>query len=131
MSGKVTIYKDLNKLLPIIIRVKEVRSGHLWTPLYKTASYSVVGTPAFDPRQKLNGELTNGRYKMSMSGELVLKGDIMIKGLCSYRQARKLVNSAIAVNFTEKIKEQLFDQSNDLVQVMANASLVNNKEVAR
>lgn len=105
LLGKDTVYKQLNKLLPIIVKIEDLQTGSLWIPFYKSASFSAIGIPSFDSRQKLEGKLPTGSYKIGISGHLEMNGEIVIKGFCSHKQAVKLVKQQIIAQFNDKIKE--------------------------
>lgn len=105
LLGDDTVYKQLNKLLPIVVKIENFQTGSLWIPLYKSASFSAIGTPSFDPRQKLEGKLPMGRYKIGISGDLEMNGKIVIKGFCSHKQAVELVKQQIIAQFNAKIRE--------------------------
>jgi hypothetical protein len=120
--GKDTLYKHQSKFLPIVVKIQEFHTGQLWTPIYKSASFSAVGIPGFDQRQRLKIEYPTGAYKIGMSGQLAIKGKIVIKGFCSHKQAVKLVKEQIVEKFRSKITEELAALSPEYLQAMSNTS---------
>jgi len=119
LHGQDTIYKELNKLMPIIVEIKYSQTGSLWVPLYKSVNFSAVGIPSFDARQKLKGEFQKEAYKIGMSGQLKMDGQIVIKGICSHKEALKLVRAQIIEKFSSSIKEEFAKQSPEYFQAMS------------
>lgn len=119
LLGKDTVYKELNKLLPIVVKIQDFQTGPLWIPLYKSARFSALGIPSFDPRQKLKGEFRTSAYKIGISGRLAVTGHIVIKGLCSHKQAVKLVKEQIIEKFSASIKEEFTKRSPEYFQAMS------------
>lgn len=120
--GKDTLYKHQRRFLPIVVKIQEFHTGQLWTPIYKSASFFAVGIPSFDHRQQLKIEYPTSAYKIGMSGHLAIKGEIVIKGFCSHKQAVKLVREQVVEKFRSKITEELATLSPEYLQALSNTS---------
>ena len=120
--GKDTLYKHQSRFLPIVMKIQEFHTGQLWTPIYKSASFSAVGIPSFDHRQELKIEYPTSAYKIAMSGHLAIKGEIVIKGFCSHKQAVKLVKEQIIETFRSKITEEFATLSPEYLQAVSSTS---------
>lgn len=107
LLNKDTLYKKIDGPSPILITVSSFESGPLWTPLYKSANFSAVGSVAQDHKSTFTATNVHSSSKSSLSGNLSISGHVLIKGLCSRRQANKLIKDIIVENFVTEAKKHL------------------------
>jgi hypothetical protein len=103
-----TIYKEINKLPPVLMKLHSSYGRPLWRPLYKSASFTAAGSMSSD---NANKKLTSLEYasKSHLFGELTINGDVTISGFCSHKQAVQVVKNVIARNAVDEIKKYLND----------------------
>ena len=103
-----TIYKEINKLPPVLMKLHSSYGRPLWRPLYKSANFAAAGSMSSDDANK---KLTSLEYasKSHLFGELTINGNITISGFCSHRQAVQVVKNVIATKAADELKKYLND----------------------
>lgn len=113
LSGSDTIYKDENIDLshqvvnthpPVVITLIKFNPGFLWMPLYKSTSFSAVGSVDFHDELTKTTPAKIHLLKPGISGRLTISGHTSIKGVCSHRYAVSLIKDVIAKNFATETK---------------------------
>lgn len=102
---KDTLYKEINKLSPIVVTIDSLNTGWLWMPLYKSASFSAVGIPGFDNTSVKSAKSSPDVFEPRLSGRLTITGKVVIKGFCSHRQAIILIKGLVTENFISESKK--------------------------
>jgi len=93
-----TLFKDDNiKNNAIIVTIDTLKYGSLWTPLYKSSKFTVTGTAVYKNELIKTPSNKISLVKADLVGQLNINGSILIAGICSHRQAVKLVKQ-LAVN---------------------------------
>lgn len=101
-----TIYKEINKLPPVLMKLHSSHGRPLWRPLYKSANFAAYGSMSSGDANK---KLTSLEYasKSHLFGELTINGNATISGFCSHRQAVQVVKSVIARKAIVELKKYL------------------------
>ena len=101
-----TIYKEVSKRPPVLMKLHSSYGRSLWRPLYKSTSFTAAGSMNSDDA---NEKLTSSEYasKSHLFGEFTINGDITISGLCSHRQAVQVVKNVIAGKAVDELKRYL------------------------
>lgn len=118
LLGKDTLYRELNKLEPIIVRIDSFTSGPIWMPLYKSVQFSAVASHHLPSPQTKPNDLP-GYTNVSLSGNLKIAGEIQIQGLCSRKEAKKLIKNYIVENVTSSTKKYFADSSPEFLEGIA------------
>jgi hypothetical protein len=120
---KDTLYKEMNSLEPIIVRIDSLTSGPIWMPLYKSVQFSAVVSHHL-PFVQTKPNHVPGYTNVSLSGNLKIAGEIQIQGLCSRKEVRKLIRNYVVENVTRSTKEYFADSSPEFLQGIAMFSKV-------
>jgi hypothetical protein len=101
-----TIYKEINKLPPVLMKLHSSYGRPLWRPLYKSTSFTAAGSMNSDDENK---KLTSSEYasKSHLFGEFTINGDVTISGFCSHRQAVQVVKNVIVEKAVDELKKYL------------------------
>jgi hypothetical protein len=101
-----TIYKEINKLPPVLMKLHSSYGRPLWRPLYKSADFAAYGSMSSGDANK---KLTSLEYasKSHLFGELTINGNITVSGFCSHRQAVQAVKNVIASKAVDELKKYL------------------------
>jgi len=101
-----TIYKEINKLPPVLMKLHSSYGRPLWRPLYKSANFTAYGSMSSGDANK---KLTSLEYasKSHLFGELAINGNVTISGFCSHRQAVQVVKNVIAKQAIGELKKYL------------------------
>jgi hypothetical protein len=91
---KDTLYKEISKTKPIVITVKSLETGALWVPFYKSIDYTAVGT--------LNDVQSNVPVQLTTMGHVSLTGNY------SGKQAKAMINKAVAESFANEVKNHFY-----------------------
>jgi hypothetical protein len=91
---KDTLYKEISKAKPIVITVNSLETGALWVPLYKSIDYTAVGTLS-DIQSKVPVQLTT-------------MGHVSMTGNYSGKQAKAMINKAVAESFVNEVKNHFY-----------------------
>lgn len=92
------------------ITVISFEPGLIWTPLYKKASIKARAVcndriPIY--KQDANGKITESEYQLNCTFEI--QGKISIYGLCTYREARRLLLEYVFETVLRKAHEKISD----------------------
>ncbi|RZK75947.1 MAG: hypothetical protein EOO92_15345 [Pedobacter sp.] len=104
LFGKDTIYKKLNKLVPIVVIMDTLEAGPMWYPLYKSTKYTASGSTSLfetgfdDPSHHGIDRVLKGNFNY--------KGELTIVGFCSNRKAKEILYASVIADITEKVKEK-------------------------
>jgi hypothetical protein len=115
---KDTLYKEINKLEPIIVRIDSLTSGPIWIPLYKSVQFSAVASHHL-PSLQTKPNHVPGYTNVSLSGNLKIAGEIQIRGLCSRKEARRLIRNYVVESVTTSTKKYFADSSPEFLQGIA------------
>jgi len=104
LAGGDTLYKKINKLKPITVRIDKLESGPMWFPLYKSTKYTT----------RANTSLSENGYDSSshhgivrhLEGRLDISGELTIVGMCSHRTAEKILYKSIVERIAEKVTDK-------------------------
>jgi hypothetical protein len=124
--GKDTLHKEIHKLEPIVIYVDSLQSGPVWMPFYKSAKFSAVAVLKLAANHRKDSSFLAGYSKTSFSGRLKLSGTIKITGICSRKEAGKLIRNFVAESFTTSTKKFFSNSSLEGLQ-----SIALNKNIVR
>jgi hypothetical protein len=113
------LHKELNKLEPIVITIDSLQTGPLWMPLYKSAKFSAVAYPKLAGNERKTPFLLSGDSKTSISGRLKIAGNIEITGICSRKEASKIIRDFVVKCFTTSTKDFFKRNSADQLQGIA------------
>jgi len=91
---KDTLYKEISKTKPIVITVKSLETGALWVPFYKSIDYTAVGALS-DIQSKAPVQLTT-------------MGHVSMTGNYSGKQAKAMINKAVAESFVNEVKNHFY-----------------------
>lgn len=91
---KDTLYKEINKAKPIVVMVTSLETGALWVPLYKSIDYTAIGTLS-DIQSKVPVQLTT-------------MGHVSMTGNYSGKQAKAMINKAVAESFVNEVKNHFY-----------------------
>lgn len=117
LLGKDTLYKEINKLSPVVLTIDSYKVGPLWMPLYKSADFSAIGSVKIDRNVKTTlGPGMAKSSKFNLSGELTTSGRVVLKGFYSHKEASKLVQDLVVQNFVAKAKEHFSTFSPEYLQ---------------
>ncbi|MEJ7559940.1 MAG: hypothetical protein WKF66_16630 [Pedobacter sp.] len=119
LLGKDTVYKEMNKLEPIIVRIDSLTSGPTWMPLYKSAKFSAVSSYQLPNGESKNSAFLLGYSKASLSGGLKIEGDIKIQGICSRKEAHKLIRNHVVESVTASTKRYFANSTPDFLEGIA------------
>lgn len=99
-----TLFKEIHKLAPLVITIETFQTGPLWTPLYKSVTFSASGFPGFEhkPEDDLPGPL-----KSTIGGKLKITGTAKITGFCSHRHAVQVIKDFVVNRFAENTRKHL------------------------
>lgn len=105
LYGSDTLFKDNNiKRHPVIITIATLENGFLWTPLYKSSKFTVIGTAVYR-NEFIKAPLNKiSLVKADIVGHLSTNGNISIAGICSHRQAIKLLRQLAVNSFVTETK---------------------------
>jgi hypothetical protein len=118
MHQKDTLYYKKGKGEPAKINIETFGADFLWIPLYKPAHPDISVSFYYDASiVKIEGVPTYPEpyikhYKGNISGQLTLKGDIAIKGICSHRKAREIIGRLVAEQFDDKVEKYFSNLDN-------------------
>lgn len=105
LDGSDTLFKDTQiKNTPIKITFDTLENEFLWTPIYKSAKFTVTGTSFFSNDLTKTPPATIALVKANLTGKLRIKGTIKIVGICSHRQAINLLKEVVIKNFVSETK---------------------------
>ncbi|MES2829753.1 MAG: hypothetical protein V4687_16465 [Bacteroidota bacterium] len=107
VQEKDTLYKEIHKLAPLVLTIETFQTGSLWTPLYKSASFSASAIPGFEYSSGLDVKETTKVPGPLIYGNLKITGNVKITGLCSHRQAVQIVKDFVVKHFAESTKKHL------------------------
>ena len=119
LMGKDTLYKEINKLSSIVITINSLQTGSLWIPLYKSVNFSAVGTAELDNVSMKRANSSQSVSKLNLSGRLTITGVVSITGMCSYRDAKKLIENIVVENFKAKSKDYFLSVEPEFLQNLA------------
>jgi hypothetical protein len=122
---KDTLYKEINRLSPIVVTIDSLNTGWLWMPLYKTASFSAVGIPGFDNIPVKNAKSSPDVFEPGLSGRLAITGKVIIKGFCSHREAVNLIKGLVVQNFTAESKKYFASVSPEYLRSLPTIKMAN------
>lgn len=90
--GSDTLYRDVvNTNNPVVVKIDTLEKGSLWTPLYKSSKFSVIGTAIYKNENTKAPSGKSSFVNTDIEGHLHINGRFSILGLCSHRQALKLI----------------------------------------
>ncbi|MGG9961159.1 hypothetical protein [Ferruginibacter sp. SUN106] len=100
-------YGDTNGCKGVTINITDLEFGPIWTPLYKSGS--IHGKAKCNSNVTLfqfeNDKLVQTTYQFN--DELDIKGDITVKGISSYRNAKKLVIDKVFEQIYSNLREKM------------------------
>ena len=106
IEGNDTLYND-NKIKGnyITIKVDNFKNGFLWTPLYKSSKFTAIGTVIFEDEIIKTTSSKISEMKAELEGKLSINGNVSIAGICSHRQAVKLIKELAVNSFVLEVKK--------------------------
>ncbi|TKC05879.1 hypothetical protein [Pedobacter frigoris] len=119
-----TLYKDINKLLPIVLTIDSYEVGSLWMPLRKSADFSATGSIKINRKvETTSGSDLTSSFTMKLSGQFTVSGSVALNGFYSHKEAKKLVQDLVVENFVAKAKEHFSTFSPEYLQNFAAMSI--------
>ncbi|WP_316788898.1 hypothetical protein [Pedobacter frigoris] len=118
LSGRDTLYKKINKFVPIVVKIDKLDSGPLWFPLYKSTNYSAVASTSLfgvGYENRSNGLIRHLEIRINIIGRL------NITGICSHRKAKEILYKSIV----EKIAEDTRNKFAELPKVFFTGKMKN------
>ncbi|WP_316788924.1 hypothetical protein [Pedobacter frigoris] len=101
-----TLYKDINKLMPIVLTIDAYEVGPLWMPLRKSADFSAAGSIKINRKvETTSGSDLISSFNTKLSGQFTVSGNVALNGFYSHNEAKKLVQDLVVENFVAKAKE--------------------------
>ena len=90
-----------------IIIQASVNPGSIWTPVYKTTSFSASANcfGSFNTIEINQTELSN--KVLNLSGIITLSGNLTISGFCTYKEAKRILVRHIQEQLIQRTKDQL------------------------
>jgi hypothetical protein len=105
-------YGDSSYCNPVIIQITALEFGPIWTPLYKSGK--IRGKAKYESSASLttirNDTLVTSNYQFSDDIDIV--GNITVKGISSYRNAKQLVIDELFKLIYRNIKDQMKQLAN-------------------
>lgn len=92
------------------IEVTDFRPGVIWTPLFKSTSFSASGRCSNDIQILSENEEKGFRKLYGLHGTFTITGHITITGLCTYKEAKLLLKKYIVQQFAAQGQSQLRQQ---------------------
>jgi hypothetical protein len=105
LYGSDTLYSDRILLNPIIVTIDSLQNGFLWTPLYKSTTFKVVGISKFTKDIIKTPPARISLVKANHIGHLSIKGGVSITGLCSHRHALELIKELAVKDFVLQTRQ--------------------------
>jgi len=81
--------------------------------------FSAVGTAELDNVSMKRANSSQSVSKLNLSGRLTITGVVSITGMCSYRDAKKLIENIVVENFKAKSKDYFLSVEPEFLQNLA------------
>jgi len=108
VTGEGMNYGDETGACPFIhIQVSGFSPGSLWMPLYKTGSFSIWASCSASLMYLAPDEKQSYRSFYNSTGSFTMSGTYSITGICSYREAKRLIMMHILKEIYQRTKEQM------------------------
>lgn len=114
------VYEKSGKGDTLNVNVADISTLFAWMPLYKTSEFKTKATVNYHVRgHKTDGVFYDGEPAISQingttKGTMTIKGDVTIKGICSHREAKKILGEEIAKRLVDVVEQNLVSLDNDL-----------------
>jgi hypothetical protein len=114
------VYEKSGKGDTLTVNVADISTPFAWVPLYKTSEFKTKATVNYHVRgHKTDGVFYAGEPAISQingttKGTMTIKGDFTIKGICSHREAKKILGEEIAKRLVDVVEQNLVSLDNDL-----------------
>jgi hypothetical protein len=105
LYGSDTLFSDTIQRNPIVVTIDSLQKGFLWTPLYKSATFKIVGTSKFKHDITKTPPARISLVKADLTGHLSIEGSISITGPCSHRHALKLIKELAVNDFLQQTRQ--------------------------
>lgn len=92
-----------NKCLPVMVTISNLGQPGLWVPLYKSSSFSFSVPANYTKVRRRETDIQN----LSISGNITITGVISVFGICSQRQAKKLLRDYIRKEINTAVRNYL------------------------
>lgn len=96
--------------LPVSVFIDHIDHGPLWIPLYKSVSFNcnIPLSRALETYRQQGDSTLLSNYMIS--GNIILNGSLTITGLCSYRDAERLLANHVMSTVYNTVRDQLDKQ---------------------
>jgi hypothetical protein len=114
------VYEKSGKGDTLTVNVADINTLFAWLPLYKTSEFKTKATVNYHVRgHKTDGVFYAGEPAISQingttKGTMTIKGEATIKGICSHREAKKILGKEIAKRLVDVVEQNLVSLDNDL-----------------
>lgn len=92
-----------SKCLPVLVTISDLEQPGLWVPLYKSSRFSLSVPVTYTKvrhRESANKNIV-------FNGTIAVTGEITVYGVCSHRQAKKLLRDYIRKEITAAIRKYM------------------------
>lgn len=110
--GDDTLYKEPWKYGILLVSIREINPGFLWTPIVKRSKFTASGTCAFNGTIRFEERKKRKFDFIKLDGQLHVKGNISILGICSRATALQRIKDFIV----SEIRKQLMGKLTSLNQ---------------
>lgn len=92
----------------VVVQGSNFNPGSIWTPIYKSTSFSASASCIGNITITVKTENGLRQKIMSFSGTISITGNFRLTGLCSYREAKRILARHINEQFIQETRNELF-----------------------
>jgi hypothetical protein len=114
------VYEKSGKGDTLTVNVADISTFFAWVPLYKTSEFKTKASVNYHLRGYktddvfYDGEPAISQINGSIKGTIDIKGNVTIKGICSHKEAKKIMGEEIAKRLVDVVEQNLVSMDNNL-----------------